>query len=123
MRCLLLVAVVFAAFIAAARADEANKYTSKYDNIDIDKILKNDRVLSQYIKCLMGEGSCTQEGRELKRLLPDAIQSNCSKCSEKQRQASVKVMRHLRQSKERDWNRLLDKYDPQGDKRKNLKLD
>nr|ACJ64052.1 putative chemosensory protein CSP5 [Nilaparvata lugens]ASL04982.1 chemosensory protein 5 [Nilaparvata lugens] len=122
MRCLLLVAVVCAALVAVCHAQDS-KYTSKYDNIDIDKILKNDRVLSQYIKCLMGEGSCTQEGRELKRLLPDAIQSNCSKCSEKQRSASVKVMRHLRQSRERDWNRLLDKYDPQGDKRKNLKLD
>ncbi|CAH1398577.1 unnamed protein product [Nezara viridula] len=44
----------------------AEVYTSKYDNIDVDKILSNDRILSQYIKCLMDEGNCTNEGRELK---------------------------------------------------------
>lgn len=42
------------------------QYTTKYDTIDIDKILTNDRILSSYIKCLMEEGACTNEGRELK---------------------------------------------------------
>lgn len=41
-------------------------YSTKYDNVDVDKILKNDRVLTNYIKCLMEEGPCTPEGRELK---------------------------------------------------------
>lgn len=45
------------------------QYTSKYDNVDVDKILKNDRVLTNYIKCLMEEGPCTPEGRELKSKL------------------------------------------------------
>lgn len=57
-------ALVFCALVAYVIAD--NKYTTKYDNIDVDKILTNDRVLSNYIKCLMEEGPCTPEGRELK---------------------------------------------------------
>lgn len=41
-------------------------YSSKYDNLDVDKILENDRVLISYVKCILGEGPCTSEGKELK---------------------------------------------------------
>lgn len=51
-------------FVGCIEAGEV--YTSKYDNIDVDKILTNDRILSQYIKCLMDEGNCTNDGKELK---------------------------------------------------------
>lgn len=57
-------ALVLCALVAYTVAD--TRYTTKYDNIDVDKILTNDRVLSNYIKCLMEEGPCTPEGRELK---------------------------------------------------------
>lgn len=42
------------------------KYTDKYDNVNLDRILSNGRILTNYIKCLMDEGPCTSEGRELK---------------------------------------------------------
>lgn len=45
-----------------------NKYNSKYDTIDVDRILSNDRVLTSYIKCAMEEGPCTPDGRELKSM-------------------------------------------------------
>lgn len=57
------VLVVLAATVALAAAAS---YTNKFDNIDIDRILGNERILTQYIKCLMDEGTCTTEGRELK---------------------------------------------------------
>lgn len=61
MRYLVLVSCVIAAAIAA---DE--KYSDKYDNIDIDEILTNKRLLHAYIDCLMERGKCTPEGKELK---------------------------------------------------------
>lgn len=57
---LVLVAVVYA---------KADKYVSKYDDVDIDRILQNSRVLTNYIKCVLDEGPCTTEGRELKSKL------------------------------------------------------
>lgn len=45
---------------------ECAEYTNKYDNVNVDQILSNNRVLSNYIKCMMDEGPCTPEGRELK---------------------------------------------------------
>ncbi|KAJ8925805.1 hypothetical protein NQ315_009655 [Exocentrus adspersus] len=105
-------AVILFALLAIALADKT--YTSKYDNVDVDKILSNDRVLTNYIKCLMEEGPCTSEGRELKRTLPDALSSGCTKCNAKQKQTAEKVMKHLMSKRNKDWERLTKKYDPQG---------
>jgi len=43
------------------------KYTTKYDNVNIDDILNNDRLVASYFKCLMETGKCTPEGEEIKR--------------------------------------------------------
>lgn len=47
----------------------ADKYPVKLDNVNIETVLSNDRVLTNYIKCLLDKGSCTREGRELKSKL------------------------------------------------------
>lgn len=58
------IVIVICAVVAVTWAQ--NRYTTKYDNVNVDTILENDRVLNNYIKCLMEEGPCTPEGRELK---------------------------------------------------------
>lgn len=60
--------VIFGTILIVPMVLAENKYTNKYDNVDIDKILNNDRVLTNYIRCLMEEGPCTPEGRELKSM-------------------------------------------------------
>lgn len=47
-------------------------------------------------------------------LLPDAIQSDCSKCSDSQKRNSRKVITFLRTKRPQDWKKLTDKYDPHG---------
>lgn len=56
--------VIFLAFAVAVVA--AQKYSSRYDNLDVDTILANDRILTSYIKCIISKGPCTAEGRDLK---------------------------------------------------------
>lgn len=56
--------LVFVVLVAGAFA--AEKYTSAYENIDVDSILSNKRILTNYIKCMLDEGPCTADGRELK---------------------------------------------------------
>lgn len=51
--------------------------------------------------------------------LPDAIQTECSKCSPKQKEGSEKVIRHLAKNKKDWWKSLIDKYDPTGEHKKN----
>lgn len=56
--------VVILLSLSAAAAGQ--KYTTKYDDLNLDDILKNERLLSNYFKCIMGRGKCTVEGQELK---------------------------------------------------------
>nr|CAJ01448.1 hypothetical protein [Apis mellifera] len=105
--CLVLMAAIV---LVAARPDES--YTSKFDNINVDEILHSDRLLNNYFKCLMDEGRCTAEGNELKRVLPDALATDCKKCTDKQREVIKKVIKFLVENKPELWDSLANKYDP-----------
>jgi hypothetical protein len=43
-----------------------DKYSSRYDKIDLDSILRNDRALNAIIRCILEKGPCSPEGKELK---------------------------------------------------------
>ncbi|XP_053948898.1 putative odorant-binding protein A10 isoform X1 [Anastrepha ludens] len=89
-------------------------YDTKFDNIDLDEVLSQERLLRNYIKCLENTGPCTPDSKMLKEILPDAISTDCAKCSEKQRSGSAKVTHFLIDKRPEDWARLEQIYDPQG---------
>jgi hypothetical protein len=64
MRCQLLVLLIATITQQIVSADD--KYTTRYDHIDVDGILKSERLLRNYFNCLMDKGPCTREGLELK---------------------------------------------------------
>jgi hypothetical protein len=69
MKLLLFVTLVVGAglsLVEAARFRRDEKYTTKYDNINLDDILQSDRLLDNYFKCVMETGKCTADGTELK---------------------------------------------------------
>ncbi|TGZ54810.1 ejaculatory bulb-specific protein 3-like [Temnothorax longispinosus] len=111
-----LLVLLLVSLVALVVADE--KYTRKYDDVNVDKILQNNRVLTNYIRCLMDEGPCTAEGRELRKTLPDALSNGCDKCNDKQKVMAEKVINHLKAKRSRDWDRLVAKYDPRGEYKK-----
>lgn len=106
----LFVVALFALVAVTAAADEV--YTSKFDNVNVDDILKSDRLFTNYFKCLMDTGRCTPEGSELKRLLPDALKTSCKKCTEKQQVNTDKVLRFISSKKPKQWEELKAKFDP-----------
>lgn len=66
---LMLAAVTVASvssFVSAEVVNNKGMYSTKYDNIDINAIIKNDRLLNNYVGCLMDEKPCTPDGAELK---------------------------------------------------------
>ncbi|XP_049287109.1 ejaculatory bulb-specific protein 3-like [Anopheles funestus] len=91
----------------------AQSYTTKYDNVDVEEILKSDRLFNNYYKCLLDQGRCTPDGNELKRILPDALQTDCAKCSTKQRDGAIQVINYLIQNRKTQWETLQKKYDPE----------
>ncbi|CAL7948557.1 unnamed protein product [Xylocopa violacea] len=108
---LFLLVLVAAVAYVTARPDE--KYTGKFDNVNVDEILKNERLLLNYYKCLMDEGKCTADGAELRKVMPDALETDCAKCSEKQKEMAKKVIKFMVNNKPDLWTKLADKYDPE----------
>ena len=101
-------------FFKNSRSKREEKYTTAYDDFDVDRVLASERLMKSYIKCLEGKGPCTKEGRELKKYLPDALSTDCAKCSEVQKRQGGKVLTHVLQNYRDDWNELIELYDPQG---------
>uniref|UniRef100_A0A182Y014 Chemosensory protein 3 n=1 Tax=Anopheles stephensi TaxID=30069 RepID=A0A182Y014_ANOST len=109
--------LVFAAAILVG-ASKAETYVTKYDNIDLEEIFNSKRLMDNYMNCLKDVGPCTPDGRELKDNLPDALMSDCAKCSEKQRVGSDKVIRFIITNRPDDFAILEQLYDPTGEYRR-----
>ncbi|EZA59553.1 ObirCsp9 [Ooceraea biroi] len=61
------------------------RYSSKYDDIDIDAILANPRLRNQYVSCMLNTSPCvTAAARFLKEKFAEAYITRCRKCTEKQ---------------------------------------
>ena len=39
----------------------------RYNTLDVDTILNNDRLVTNYVDCLLSRKPCSPEGKELKR--------------------------------------------------------
>ncbi|XP_053663180.1 ejaculatory bulb-specific protein 3-like [Anopheles marshallii] len=108
--------IAIALMLAVSTADQA--YITKYDNVDLDEIFNSKRLLDNYMNCLKDVGPCTPDGRELKDNLPDALMSDCAKCSEKQRIGSDKVIKFIIANRPEDFAILERLYDPTGEYRR-----
>ncbi|CAH1104139.1 unnamed protein product [Psylliodes chrysocephalus] len=117
MKLALVCCVIFLVALASARP-EGDKYTTKYDNIDLDNIIKSDRLLRSYVDCLLNRKTCTKEGEALKEILPDALKTKCEKCSEKQKSGAKKLIRFMLKERRNMWDELEAVYDPEGIYRK-----
>nr|QRF70955.1 chemosensory protein [Semiothisa cinerearia] len=104
--------VVLACLIVAALA--ADKYSSKYDNFDVDTLINNDRLLKAYVNCFLDKGRCTPEGADFKKALPEAIETTCGKCTEKQKLNIRRVIKAIQQKHAKQWDELVKKNDPTG---------
>ncbi|XP_045521962.1 allergen Tha p 1-like isoform X2 [Pieris brassicae] len=103
------ICVCLFAFVALAVAE---KYTDRYDNINLDDVLSNRRLLVPYLKCILDEGKCSADGKELKAHIKEALENDCGKCTEPQKKGTQLVITHLVQHEDEFWKQLVAKYDP-----------
>lgn len=64
MKSAIVFVVLSVAVMAFARPEE--HYTDRYDNLDLDEILSNRRLLVPYVKCVLDQGKCAPDAKELK---------------------------------------------------------
>jgi len=93
-----------------------NAQLSRLANFDIDVLLKNDRILNNYMKCILDKGPCTNDGRDLKRHLPEALDTTCGQCSHKQKKDTKRLINHLETKKRQIFTEVQAKYDPSGER-------
>ncbi|XP_050465055.1 ejaculatory bulb-specific protein 3-like [Cataglyphis hispanica] len=107
-RLICIVAIIGFALICAFA--EEDKYDDKYDNIDIIEILLNDKRRSEYYNCFMETGPCvTEEEKYFNSHISEAIQTQCSKCTEKQKFMLEVVMNWYKKNQPEKWNQLFEK--------------
>ncbi|KAF7284412.1 hypothetical protein GWI33_022198 [Rhynchophorus ferrugineus] len=87
-------------------------YSTKYDHVDVEAILNNRRLVNYYSACLLSKGPCPTEGVELKRILPESLQSNCGRCTEKQKAVAFRAIKRLKKEYPKIWNELSHQWDP-----------
>lgn len=90
-----------------------NAYKYKYDHLDIDEILNNRRLVNYYAACMLDRGPCPPEGMEFKRIFPEALQTNCLKCTEKQKTVILRALKRLRREYPRIWELFANEWDPE----------
>lgn len=56
---------MLAVLAAVGIAQAAEK--KKIENVNVDTILKNQRLTENYYKCFIGEKNCTPDAQEIKR--------------------------------------------------------
>nr|AVI04881.1 putative chemosensory protein 11 [Anthonomus grandis] len=92
----------------------AQKNTSGSDNLDIDQILSDKRVVESYIKCVLDEGPCSPQIRELRKIFIEAIETSCVKCTEAQKRFVKKGANFMKANQPKEWSKIVKKYNIEG---------
>nr|UZX40227.1 chemosensory protein CSP14 [Carposina sasakii] len=106
--------------IACLTLSAADFYSSKYDDFDVEPLLENDRILMGYTKCFLEQGPCTPDAKDFRKVIPEALETSCGKCTPKQKQLIKQVIRAVMATHPEAWAELEDKYDPDKKYRENF---
>ncbi|XP_044726920.1 ejaculatory bulb-specific protein 3-like [Chrysoperla carnea] len=104
--------VVALATIVYAVPKPDDHYTTKYDTVDIDELIKNDRLFNNYLACLLGQGKCTRDAEEIKKHFKESLATCCAKCSEYQKTGLAKLHKHLKENKPAKLQEIYAQYAP-----------
>nr|XP_026493432.1 uncharacterized protein LOC113398758 [Vanessa tameamea] len=102
--------ILLLSFTAYVLAED--KYPN--DEIDLTEVLGNDRLITSYSKCLVNKGPCTPEVKKLKDKLPEALETRCAKCTDKQKEMGRQLVNEVKTKHPEIWKELVAHYDPQG---------
>ncbi|XP_054003637.1 ejaculatory bulb-specific protein 3-like [Hylaeus anthracinus] len=87
-----------------------DRYSDRYDNIDILSILGNEQQRNEYYNCLMGMGPCVTEAQNyFKGIFPEMITTNCRKCTPRQNVYLFMVQNWYQRNQPERWTALVNR--------------
>ncbi|XP_049788120.1 allergen Tha p 1-like [Schistocerca cancellata] len=103
--------------VCTAAAAPGETYPSPYEGADADAILQDDAKVESILKCLLSDTDdvCSKEDKQGKDMLPEALATQCAKCTEKQKQGMAKFFAHVSKKFPDMFKQLVAKYDPTGE--------
>nr|QJT73561.1 chemosensory protein 2 [Encarsia formosa] len=108
MKLFAVVLLTLASFALAQQEEE--KYDDKYDYLDVDGILKNDRLRQQYLDCFLETKPCvTADAIFIKKNFPEAVVTKCRKCTEAQKMGFEKLINWMTKNDPETWRAILRK--------------
>ncbi|XP_013137138.1 PREDICTED: ejaculatory bulb-specific protein 3-like [Papilio polytes] len=110
MKLLVVLALLAVAF---ARPDDGF-YDTKYESFDVKELIGNIRLLKAYVLCFQSKGKCTPEGTDIKKWIPEALDSECAKCTEKQKSLVAEVLKAIMELLPAEWEELVKIYNANG---------
>ncbi|CAG9795808.1 unnamed protein product [Diatraea saccharalis] len=107
MRCLIVLSVV----VAVALADT---YSTTHDQLDVDALVTNQDSLRAITNCFLDKGDCDETTTAFKKVLPEATEQACSKCTGAQKHMLKRYLEEVKKNFPEDLDALKQKYDPEG---------
>ncbi|XP_029166628.1 ejaculatory bulb-specific protein 3-like [Nylanderia fulva] len=102
-----IITIALICIIERGKAQE-EKYEDKYDDVDVPSILANDRLREQYYKCFMAEGPCvTADAKFFSKIVSEAFQTQCKKCTDKQKVMLDTLSVWYTENQPEKWNRFI----------------
>ncbi|KAG5334700.1 PEB3 protein, partial [Acromyrmex charruanus] len=104
-----LIVTIIAVALACVFA-EKEFYSDRYDDININEILANEKLRKEYYYCLLGTAPCkTADAKFFAEIIGDAMQTQCRKCTEKQKNLLDTLIDWYTKNKPEEWEAIIKK--------------
>ncbi|XP_018394089.1 PREDICTED: ejaculatory bulb-specific protein 3-like [Cyphomyrmex costatus] len=79
-------------------------YSDRYDHIDAEGILQNDKLRDQYFNCFMETAPCvTADAKFFKEVASEALQTKCKRCTERQKEIMDAIVDWYTKNRPDQW--------------------
>nr|UMT69255.1 chemosensory protein 3 [Ophraella communa] len=100
--------VVVAVFGAPKTFEENLEILKK---VDVDAVIKNDRIMRNYIDCVLDKKTCTPEGTAFKESWKEGLERGCGDCDEETNRIVKKLVKHVYVNKRNWYDELVEALD------------
>ncbi|XP_050542613.1 allergen Tha p 1-like isoform X2 [Daktulosphaira vitifoliae] len=78
-------------------------------------LVENPHIRERYLNCFLENGPCSPDARNVKEMIPEALENECKLCNDIQKKIIEKMMCFLNNHQPEILQKVTAKFDPQGE--------